>query len=184
MKLPIRLGLMVALLALGVSAAVAQPAGAPAKSAEITVAVEVFPVLELPVAVNNAVLVKTKGGYLLRCSLSNTSEFRQLGMQYSLAVLDGSDAVKRRVVTQSEGFSLPPYHTNDVTFTTPLKLKLKGNERLVLMLQELISTDYVWDVLNPKESLSAYLTGDYSITPQVLRVRNQVDTRPILQIVY
>ena len=175
---------MLALTALCVSAAVAQPAGAAVKSADVIVALEVFPVLELPVAVNNAVMVKTKGGYLLRCSLSNSSEFRQLGMRYSLAVLDGSDAVKRRVVTQSEGFSLPPYQTNDVTFATPLKLKLKGNERLVLMLQQLISTDYVWDVLNPKESLSAYLTGDYSVTPQVLRVRNQVDTRPMLQILY
>jgi hypothetical protein len=184
MKLAIRLGLTLVLIALGVAAAVAQPAGTAAKSPEVTVAVEVFPVLELPVAIDSAVLVKTKGGYLLRCSLSNSSEFRQLGMRYSLAVLDGSEDVKRRVITLSEGFSLPPFQSDEVTFTTPLRLKLKGSERLVLMLQQLISTDYVWDVLNPKESFTGYLTGDYSITPQVLRVRNQVDTRPMLQILY
>ena len=170
--------------ALSVSVAVAQSAGAPVKPFEVTATVEIFPVLELPVAINSAVLLKTKGGYLLRCSLSNSSEFRQLGMRYSLAVLDGSDDGKRRVVTQSEGFSLAPFQTNELTFATPLRLKLKGQERLVLMLQQLISTDYVWDVLNSKESFTGYLTGDYSITPQVLRVRNQVDTWPAVKILY
>jgi hypothetical protein len=202
MKVIVRLGLMLALILLGVSTAGAQPARAPVQrqsgvapikgqsgvalvsSPEITVSVEVFPVLELPVAIRNSVLVKTKGGYLLRCSLSNSSEFRQLGLRYSLAVLDSSDSGTRHVVSRSEGFSLAAFQTDDVTFAAPLRLKLKGDERLVLMLQQSISTDYVWDILNPKESLTAYLTGDFSITPQVLRVRNQVDTRPELREMY
>jgi hypothetical protein len=54
-------------------------------------------------------------------------------------------------------------------------LSLKGGERLVLMVEQLVSTDYVWEVLQAKEALTNYAAGDYSITPRVLRVLNQVD---------
>lgn len=181
MKLAIRLALI---LALSVSAAIAQSAGAPVQSPDVSVTVEIFQVLELPVALNNPVLVKTKGGYMLKCSLSNTSEFRQLGLRYSLAIIDSSGGVNRRVISRNEGFALAPYQTRTVTFKTPLKLNLNRNERLVLMLQQLISTDYVWDVINPKEALAAYTSGDYSITPRVLRVKNQIDAPLIPRVIY
>lgn len=174
MKLAIRLGLI---LALSLS-------GAQAQSSPVPITVEVFPVFELPVAINNPVLVRGKGGYLLKCSIANSSEFRQLGLRYSLAVLNSSDGTDRRVISRNEGFALAPYQTRNVTFKTPLKLNLSGNERLVLMLEQLISTDYVWNVINPKEALTAYTTGDYSITPRVLCVRNQVDAPPRLRMTY
>lgn len=138
--------------------------------------------LEIPATINNPVLVKTKGAYLLKCSISSSSEFRQLGLRYTLVVIDSSD--RKRVISQNEGFKLAPYQSSDVTFKTPLKLKLKGQERLVLMLEHLTSTDYVWEVINSKDALSAYLAGDYSKTPRVLRVRNQVDPPPRLRIWY
>ena len=147
MKLALRLGLT---LALSLSAAQAQ-------SSPVPITVEVFQVFELPVAINNPLLVKTKGGYLLKCSLVNSSEFRQLGLRYSIAVINSSDSANRRLISRNEGFSLAPYQTRNVTFKTPLKLTLSGNERLVLMPEQLISTDYVWNVINPKEALTAYL---------------------------
>lgn len=181
MKLAVELALI---LVLGVSTAWAQSAGAPVHSADISLAVEVFQVFELPVAINNPVLVKTKGGYLLKCSLTNSSEFRQLGLRYSLAVLQTSDTANRRIVNRNEGFALAPYQTRNVTFKTPLKLNLNGNERLVLMLEQLISTDYMWNVINPKEALTAYTADDYSITPRILRVKNQVDAPPRPRVIY
>src|SRR5215213_2432094 len=134
-------------------------------------AVEVFQVLEMPLTVTNAALVKTKGGYLLKCSLSNSSEFRQLGSRYSLAIVNSMN-VTTAIVTRNEGFKLPPYQTKIVTFRIPAKLNLKGDERLVLMLEQAVSTDYIWEVVKSKESLGAYMAGDYSITPRVLRVSN------------
>ena len=138
-------------------------------------AVEVIQVYDLPMTTKDTVLVQTKTGYLLKCLLANGSEFRQLGLRYSLAVIDSMN-VTTIVVTRNEGFKLAEYQTKSVTFKTPIKLDLKGDERLVLMLEQVISTRYVWNVLKTKESLAAYAAGDYSIMPRVQRASNQTDT--------
>ena len=160
------------LLALVLTAGVvsAQSGNAPG----VTVVPEVFQVLELPLTVSNPSLVKTRSGFLLKCSLANASEFRQLGFRYSLAVVDTANE-PRIIANRSEGFTLAPYQTKNVTFKTPLRLSLKGDERVVLMVEQLISTDYIWEVLQAKEALTRYAAGDYSTTPHVLRVLNQVD---------
>lgn len=145
-----------------------------AQSVDLPVVPEVFQVLELPLTVTNPALVKTKSGYLLKCSLANASEFRQLGFRYSIAVVDVANE-PRIIANRSEGFTLGPYQTKNVTFKTPLRLNLKGDERVVLMVEQLISTDYIWEVLQAKEALTSYAAGDYSTTPHVLRVLNQVD---------
>ena len=147
------------------------------------VAVEVFQVLELPIAIKDTALVKTKDGYLLKCLLSNNSEFRALGLRYSLAVIDSMN-VTNAVLTRNEGLKLAQYQTKSVTFRTPVKLKLEAGERLVLMLEQVVSTDYVWEVMKAKESLAAYTAGDYSVVPRVLRVSNQVDSPPQIRVIY
>lgn len=179
-----KLAVLGLILALSASAAMAQSADATEQFADAPLTVEVFQVFELPITIINPVLVRTKSGYLLKCSLSNISDSRQLGLRYSLAVVDSSDSVKRRFFSLNEGLALPAYKTKDVTFKTPLKLQLNGDERLVLMLEQLYSTEDVWNVLNTKDALAAYTNGDYSITPQVLRVRNQVDAPPRLQVIF
>ena len=160
------------------SPVVAQSAADAAKPLEI----EVLPVLELPVTANKPVLVKGKNGYLLKCSLMNSSEFRQLGFRYSLAIVDAASSHK--IVSRNEGFTLLPYQTREVTFKTPLQVRIKPGGRLVLMLEQTISTEYVWEVMKAKDVLHAYLTGDYSITPRVLRVSNHVDAPPRIQVFF
>ncbi|HEY2961250.1 MAG TPA: hypothetical protein VGJ37_02470 [Pyrinomonadaceae bacterium] len=152
-----------------------------AQSVEVPVIPEVFQVFELPITITNPALVKTKNGYVLKCSLANGSESRELGFRYSLAVVDAANEA-RIIVNRSEGFALAPYQTKNVTFRTPLRLNLKGDERLVLMVEQLVSTDYVWEVLQAKEALASYAAGDYSTTPRVLRVLNQVDAPVQLRI--
>ena len=154
----------------------------PAQSVEVSLTPEVFQVLELPLTITNPSLVKMKGGYFLKCSLSNASEFRQLGFRYSLAVIDATGT--SRVISRNEGFSLAPYQTKTVTFRAPLRLTLKGDERLVLMPEQVISTDYVWEVMQAKEALASYIDGDFSNTPRVLRVLNQVDAPTPLRIIF
>jgi hypothetical protein len=172
----ILLGRIALLLALTVSVV-------PAQSVEVSLTPEVFQVLELPITITNPSLVKTKNGYVLKCSLSNASEFRQLGFRYSLAVIDSTTG-KSGVISRNEGFSLAPYQTKNVTFKAPLRLNLKGDERLVLMPEQVISTDYVWEVVQAKEALASYIDGDYSTTPRVLRVLNQVDAPVPLRIIF
>jgi len=141
------------------------------------VPIEVFQVNELPLTIAEAELVETKNGYLLKCLVSNDSEFRALGLRYSLTVVDTMNRAKS-VVTRNEDLKLRQAQTKSVTFKTPIKFKLKPDERLVLMLEQVVSTDYFWEVVKAKENLEAYISGDYSVVPRVLRLSNQVDAPP------
>lgn len=135
--------------------------------------IEVFQVLELPLNVHQASLVKTERGYFLKLSLANSSELKMLGLRYSLVTID-SDSKMRFRVNRTEGFSVLPYATKSLTFKTPIKFKSNG-ERLVLMVEQVISRESIWEVVKAKDALDAYARGDYSVTPVVLRVANAVD---------
>ena len=141
------------------------------------VAVEVFQVLELPVNVHDAFLLKAEKGYLLKVSLSNSTELRMVGLRYSLVTIDSMN-VPNPVVNRTEGFSLPPYAAKNLTFKAPIRFKPKDGDRLVLMLEQAISPESIWEVVKAKEALAAYANGDYSVIPVVLRVANQVDAPP------
>ena len=145
--------------------------------------VEVFQVLDLPVTITETVLVKTKDGYLLKCSLTNNSEFPLIGLRYSLVVADSMNTTNT-VAVRDEALKLAGSQTKTITFKTPIKLKLKTGERLVLMLDEVGSVDYTWRVIKAKEALGAYINGDYSVAPRVVRMSNQVDTRPGVSVIY
>ena len=152
-------------------------------SVEHRVTVEVFQVIELPITITDTVLVKTKKeSYLLKCGLSNNSGFQVVGLRYWLIVVDSMNVTKA-VVTKNEGLKLAPYKAESVTFTTPIQLKMKEDERLVLMVQQVVSTDYIWEVLKPKEALTAYIAGDYAVVPGVVKLTNQVDAPPRIRVI-
>ena len=136
--------------------------------------IEVFQVLELPLSVHEAMLVKSeKGGYLLRLSLANSSEVKLIGLRYSIVTIDSENKVRFRV-NRTEGFSLSPYMTKSLTLKTPIRFKSNG-ERLVLMVEQVISRESIWEVVKAKDAFDAYAKGDYSVMPVVLRVANAVD---------
>lgn len=141
-------------------------------------AIEVFQVLDLPLSIHEASLTKSERGfYLLKLSLSNTSDLKILGLRYSLASIDAQNQVQIRV-NRTEGFSLPAYDMKPLTFKTPIKLKQKDGERLLLMIEQVISRESIWEVVKAKDALEAYARGDYSVVPTVLRIPNQVDSPP------
>jgi len=140
--------------------------------------IEVFQVLELPLNVHEALLSKSEKEYLLKLSLANSSELKMIGLRYSLVTID-SENKPRPLVSRTEGFSIPAYTTKNLTFKTPIKFKPKDGERLVLMLEQVISRESIWEVVKAKQALDAYARGDYSVLPVVLRVANQVDAPPI-----
>jgi hypothetical protein len=137
-------------------------------------AIEVFQVLDLPLTVHRASLVKSEKGYFLKLSLANSSELKIIGLRYSLAIINSTNQASP-LVNRTEGFSIPPYATESLTFKTPIKFKSKGGERLVLMLEQVVSRESIWEVVKAKEAFDAYARGDYSVLPVVLRVANQVD---------
>lgn len=139
--------------------------------------VEVFQVLDLPLIVHEAALVKVDRGYVLKLSLGNSSELRMMGLRYSLVVLNYANKA-RPVANRTEGFSLPAYGTKTLTLKSAIRLRPEDGDRFVLMLEQVVSSESIWEVVNAKESLEAYANGDYSVMPTVLRMANQVDAPP------
>jgi hypothetical protein len=140
--------------------------------------VEVFQVLDLPLSVHVASLIKADRGYLLKLSLGNSSDVRMVGLRYSLFIIDDANQA-HALVNRIEGFSLAAYATKSLTFKTPIRLRPKDGERFVLMLEQVISRESIWEVVKAKEAFEAYAKGDYSVVPVVLRVANQVDAPPM-----
>ena len=140
--------------------------------------IEILQVLDLPLNVHEASLTKAKKGYLLKLSLSNSSDSRMIGLRYSLVAID----VKNRaqpLVNRTEGISIPAYDKKSLTFETPIRFRAKDDPRLVLMLEQVISRESIWEVVKAKDALDSYARGDYSVIPTVLRVANQVDAPPV-----
>ena len=140
--------------------------------------IEIIQVLDLPVNVHEASLTKNERGfYFLKLSLANSSELKMIGLRYSLALIDSRNQLQP-LVNRTEGFSVPAYGMKTLTFKTPIKFKQKDGERLLLMLEQVISRESIWEVVKAKDALEAYARGDYSVVPSVLRVANQVDAPP------
>src|ERR1700752_1498519 len=70
--------------------------------------VEVFQVLDLPLTVHEAALVKSERGYLVRLALGNSSEVKLVGLRYSLVTIDSKNQMQL-LVNRNEGFAVPPY---------------------------------------------------------------------------
>lgn len=149
--------------------------GAPSQTEEISV--EVFQVLELPLSVHEASLTKSAKAYFLKLALGNSSDERVIGLRYSLATIDAKNEV-HLIANRSEGFSLAGYATKTLIFKTPIKFKARDGERFVLMLEQVVSRESIWEVVKAKEALETYASGDYSLKPGVLHVANQVDAPP------
>lgn len=71
-----------------------------------------------------------------------------------------------------------------LTFRSPIRLKLKAGYRLELMLEQVVGEESIWEVAKARDVLEAYVSGDYSVMPQVLRVSNQVDVPPRARVFY
>ena len=141
-------------------------------------AVEIFQVLDLPLSVHEASLVRSDKSFFLKLSLANSSELKLVGLRYSLVSIDAKNQIQF-IANRVEGFSIPAYAAKTVTFKTPLKVKQKDGERLALMVEQVISRESIWEVVKAKDAIEAYARGDFSIVPSVMRVTNQVDSPPV-----
>lgn len=144
--------------------------------------VDVMQVLELPVHISNPMLLRSEQGYLLKCQISNNSDGRILGFTYQLLVLDSANKL-RMMASRSAALKLAGYATKDLTLRQPRKLKIKSGDRVVLAVEQLITRELVWEVLNSREVLEAYGRGDY-LAPEVKQVLNQVDSKPGPRVIY
>src|ERR1043166_757744 len=117
------------LLLIGAVSAVAQQA--PKKTQTREIAVEVIPVLEFPLNLHEAVLVKSEKGYALKCRFSSNAEATLIGIRYSLTVIEPVTGA-RPLTTRIEGFEIAPYGSKTLTFPTPIRFRQKNDRRLLL----------------------------------------------------
>lgn len=152
-------------------------------NAETSRAIEVFQVLDLPLTVHEASLVKSERGYLVKLAAGNSSEVKLVGLRYSLVRIDSRNQAQL-LVNRNEGFALPAYESKIMTFKSPIRFKPKDGERLVLMVEQVMSPEWIWDVVKAKEALEAYTRGDYSVMPTVMKMLNQVDAPFTPRVIY
>jgi len=103
-----------------------------------------------------------------------------VGLRYSLVMLDLKNQMQL-LVNRNEGCSVLPYASKTLTFKTSLRSKPKDSERFILMVEQVISPEWIWEVVKAKDALEAYARGDFSVMPAVMRMLNQVDApdRPV-----
>jgi hypothetical protein len=162
----------VTLLLIGTVSALAQQT--PKKTQPREIAIEVIPVIDFPLNLHEAVLVKSDKGYALKCRFSSNADVPLIGLRYSLTLIEAVTGA-RPLTNRIEGFEIDPYDTKTLTFPTPIRFRQTDGSRLVLMLEQVVSKESIWEVIKAKDVLDGYVKGDYSIQPHVLRVANQVD---------
>ena len=52
------------------------------------------------------------------------------------------------------------------------------------MLEQVLSRETIWEVIKAKDALEAYIRGDFSIQPTVLRAANQMDAPVSTSVIY
>jgi hypothetical protein len=137
--------------------------------------IEVVQVVELPVNLQDAVLVKTKKGHELKCVLSNNSDSEILGLDYLLLLVDFNNTI-RAIVDGAEDVKLDRNASKSLVSRKLLHIEVGDGYRLILIPQRVFSTASFWEVLNARKVLERYALGDYSIKPEVTRATNFVDT--------
>lgn len=136
--------------------------------------IDVFQVYSLPLSVSSASLEKTRTGGLLKLFVSNNSSEQILGIRYWLLVVDSDNKV-RRAVDQSEGLKLNAYAAKAISLSAPSKLKIGTDDRVYLVLAQVIGRESIWEVRQARQALQDYVKGNSYAIPSVLRVLNQVD---------
>ena len=153
------------------------------RSAPVPLPVEVFQIQQLPVTISMVELFKSGTGYLLKCSVTNNSEEKLFGFRYTLLAVDSNNG-KRVLASHSEAVAVAPFASKRKTFRAALVSSPKDDVRFVLMVEQVVGTDSIWEVIKAKDALDAYVSGDFSVVPSVLRVPNHVDSPTPVRIIY
>ncbi|MCM3869336.1 MAG: hypothetical protein ND895_01395 [Pyrinomonadaceae bacterium] len=144
--------------------------------------VEVMAVLELPAYVTNPILIRTEKGYRLNFQISNSTDDRILGFTYLLLVFDSAGKL-RTLGSRGLALELDGYATKDLTLRVPGKLEIGSSHRTMLIIQQVIGRESVWEVLNAQAMVEAHVRGDH-VAPEVKQVLDQVDSPPRLRVIY
>lgn len=147
------------------------------KSENVAIAaVEVIQVLEQPVNLSDAVLANTEKGYVLKCTISNNLGTPINGLDYILLVIDANNS-REAILSVSEKLKLKGHATKSLESKTSFGLNVTQGYRLFLIPNRVFDRESIWEVPKALNTLEAFASGDYSVTPRATRITNLVDTR-------
>ena len=145
--------------------------------------VEVFQVGGLPINVHEATLTGKGWDYVVRLRVSNQSASELRGIRYALKPVDPVRGVLNGL-NPTEVFDLKEHESKTITFNSRLRSGPIRGCHFVLIVEQVIGDDSIWEVIKAKDALDSYLKGDYSVQPNVMRVNNAVDAPPQTRVIY
>jgi hypothetical protein len=137
--------------------------------------IDVLQIYGLPLGISNASLGHAKNEARLRLSIPNSSNEQILSLRYWLLIVDCANGV-RSVLDQSETLKLDAYAARVVSFPAPPRAETFADDRVFLMVAQVIGRDSIWEVQQARSAFLAYVKGDSYAMPDVLRLLNQVDS--------
>ena len=83
----------------------------------------------------------------------------------------------RSTVDESESLKLDAYASKEESFRPPSRLKIGNDDRVFLVVAQVIGRESIWEVQKAKEALQAYAKGEDFSTPRVLRETTAASSR-------
>ena len=137
--------------------------------------IEVLSIYDLPLQITGASINKTKKGNRLKLSFTNTAAEQILGMRYWLLVIDPAYRI-RASVDHSENLKLEASAANTLSFPAPARLKIYPDDRVFIVVAQVIGKQSIWEVQDARNVLVSYAKGKGFTMPKVLHMLNQVDS--------
>jgi hypothetical protein len=136
------------------------------------IAISLFEVSDLPLKINSEVLVRTRKGHILRCSIANRSDEEITGVGFLVLVFDSSHKLKD-TARWSERVELPAYSIKEYSFKAPTERMLAAEDQIAVVVEQVIGRESIWQVLKAEDALKAYATGGQHSAPDVRRLSNR-----------
>jgi hypothetical protein len=143
-------------------------------------AIEFFDVPDIPVIIGRPSLSKASDRYVVEFSITNRAEEEVRGVGFLLLITDPSGAPRRQmsfwiIADRLKGYAMKDYQYK---FPTKVNLSLGDGDRILMVAEQVIGESSIWNVLKPEEALRSYAAGENYAPPRVVRVSNNVDSRP------
>ncbi len=135
---------------------------------------EVLDLPEMPIGIEPFSLGQSTEGYDLLCSVINRSDDRVLGLGLLVLVVDEKGET-RGGSKWSERIELTGLSRKESTLHLPVKLRIRSSDRVVLMVEQVIGRETIWNAAKAREALQRHVSGEAYTAPEVQQMSNRHD---------
>jgi hypothetical protein len=146
-------------------------------TADKSIKVSYFDVLDLPARIDEPRLLQNGAGYSLTCAMANRSAEQLLGAEFILLIID-RDGKTRARINWSEESQLVAASIKTFEFHPPVKDSPHPGDRLFLSIDVVIGRDTIWHAIDSEKALRGYAHGQNDVAPKVRTAANKDDRQP------